>query len=318
MTDKAPQITTDERIEALLIGAEQQAELAKTQGDTVAELVATLEGITAQIAKDNATNQDNATEQYKQLLLRLETLSNKVVTENTLTKNEIINIIANTVNSYFVKNLATSLSDETKKHIQTALNDVVGGLISKAVDKDISSLKAEIQQIKQELRDTANDTQQIALEVNQRLKVGADEIVGEGVEQILQGVKGATASYQSTVANLEKVATLSTKKAQPIFDELESVGDLLRGKLFWFTGLFCVVWFLVSMLIAFILYQINVPSKDEIASRLNTISQLDMSIKSMNAQLSTLNYEYKDGKTYVTVDRGDCHDSFGKNFCLKK
>lgn len=313
-----PNITNDERLEALLMLAEQQAQQAQQQGDNVNELVATLEQVTAVITRNNIEQKDVTTEQYKQLLLRLENLANKIVTENTLTKTEITNLIANTVNIYFVRNLTTSLSDEVKNNIQNAIGSVVSDLISKAVHTDLTDLKSEIRAIREQLRDTADETRAISKNINDQLREEAEEIVGNGVTQILQGVQRATASYQHTVTNLEKMAVVSQKKTQPIFDGLENVGELLQGRIFLFTGLFCLGAFLLSMLTAFIIYQIVVPTKSELQSRSEYLESTQLTLDYMNKALATKDYEWKDNRLYLGVDRFNCYDRGNASFCPAK
>ena len=219
---------------------------------------------------------------------------------------------------YFARNLAQSLSDEVKAKIQQSVGESVGDIIAKALQGEVEELRSEIAQIRGELRVTANETRAIADNINEQLKAGADEIVGNGVTQILEGVESATASYQQTVANLERVATISQKKAQPIFDGLENVSNLLRGKIFWFTGLFCFGSFLVSMLTAFIIYQIVVPTQGELDRRKEYMRATLESIEFMNRALATRDYEWKDGRLYLGVDRFNCYDKGNASFCPAK
>lgn len=312
------EISIDERLMALLEISENQRATAEIQDQKFNELVETFAGLRQEIASNENIRADTFSNKATQAIIRIENIAEKISKENVITKEQLVQIISQTVTVYFARNLAQSLSDEVKAKIQQSVGESVGDIIAKALQGEVEELRSEIAQIRGELRVTANETRAIADNINEQLKAGADEIVGNGVTQILEGVESATASYQQTVANLERVATISQKKAQPIFDGLESVGDLLRGKIFWFSGLFCLGSFLVSMLTAFIIYQIVVPTQGELDRRKEYMRATLESIEFMNRALATRDYEWKDGRLYLGVDRFNCYDKGNASFCPAK
>lgn len=312
------EISVDERLMALLEISENQRATAEIQDEKFNELVETFGSLRNEIANNENVRADTFSHKATQAIVRIENIAEKISTENLITKEELVKIISDTVTIYFAKNLAHNLSEEVKAKIQQSIGESVGDIIAKALQGEVEELRSEIATIRGELRATANETKAIVVNINEGLKAGADEIVGNGVTQILQGVESATASYQQTVANLERVATVSQKKAQPIFDGLESVGDLLRGKIFWFSGLFCLGSFLVSMLTAFIIYQIVVPTQDELERRKEYLRTTSESIEFMNRALATRDYEWKDGRLYLGVDRFKCYDKGNASFCPAK
>ena len=312
------EISIDERLMALLEISENQRATAEIQDQKFNELVETFDSLRDEIANNETIRADTFSKEAKQAIIRIENIAATIATNNTITKEELVKIISDTVTIYFARNLAHNLSEEVKAKIQQSIGESVGDIIAKALQGEVEELRSEIAQIRGELRVTANETRAIADNINEQLKAGADEIVGNGVTQILEGVESATASYQQTVANLERVATISQKKAQPIFDGLESVGDLLRGKIFWFSGLFCLGSFLVSMLTAFIIYQIVVPTQGELDRRKEYMRATLESIEFMNRALATRDYEWKDGRLYLGVDRFNCYDKGNASFCPAK
>lgn len=299
-------ISNDERLEALLILAEQQAGHAKEQGDIVGELVATLETVTAQLLKSETDKTDNFNERAKRAIERIESLAERVVTENTLTKTELVNVIANTVNSYFVRNLATNLSNEVKANIQNAIGNVVGDLISKAVQTDVSDLRSEIRAIREELRATANETKQIAQNINHRLKEGADEIVGAGVTQILDGVQEATASYQNTVTQLERVAKVTENKSRKVTGMLDDINATIKGNHYWFLGAFCFGFAVFCIMFCAIFWSIKVPSDSEIASQKKYLTQLQQEQQRIFQVRKYQQTQLKDGRVYIRVNTSEC------------
>ena len=223
------EISIDERLMALLEISENQRATAEIQDQKFNELVETFAGLRQEIASNENIRADTFSNKASQAIIRIENIAEKISKENVITKEQLVQIISQTVTVYFARNLAQSLSDEVKAKIQQSVGESVGDIIAKALQGEVEELRSEIATIRGELRATANETKAIVVNINEGLKEGADEIVGNGVAQILQGVESATASYQQTVANLEKVAVISQKKAKPIFDGLESVGNLLRG-----------------------------------------------------------------------------------------
>ena len=312
------EISLDERLMALLEISENQRATAEIQDQKFNELVETFAGLRNEIADNENVRADTFSNKASQAIIRIENIAEKISKENLITKEQLVKIISDTVTIYFAKNLAHNLSEEVKAKIQQSIGESVGDIIAKALQGEVEELRNEIATIRGELRATANETKAIVVNINQGLKAGADEIVGNGVAQILQGVESATASYQQTVANLEKVAVISQKKAKPIFDGLESVGNLLRGKIFWFTGLFCFGSFLLSMLTALIIYQIVVPTQDELDRRKQYMESTQLQLDYMYKALATRDYEYKDGKLYLGVDRFNCYDKGNASFCPAK
>lgn len=312
------EISIDERLMALLEISENQRATAEIQDQKFNELVETFAGLRNEIADNENVRADTFSNKASQAIIRIENIAEKISTENLITKEQLVKIISDTVTIYFAKNLAHNLSEEVKAKIQQSIGESVGDIIAKALQGEVEELRNEIATIRGELRATANETKAIVVNINEGLKEGADEIVGNGVAQILQGVESATASYQQTVANLEKVAVISQKKAKPIFDGLESVGNLLRGKIFWFTGLFCFGSFLLSMLTALIIYQIVVPTQDELDRRKQYMESTQLQLDYMYKALATRDYEYKDGKLYLGVDRFNCYDKGNASFCPAK
>jgi hypothetical protein len=312
------EISIDERLMALLEISENQRATAEIQDQKFNELVETFAGLRQEIASNENIRADTFSNKATQAIIRIENIAEKISKENLITKEQLVKIISDTVTIYFAKNLAHNLSEEVKAKIQQSIGESVGDIIAKALQGEVEELRNEIATIRGELRAIANETKAIVVNINEGLKEGADEIVGNGVAQILQGVESATASYQQTVANLEKVAVISQKKAQPIFDGLENVSNLLRGKIFWFTGLFCFGSFLVSMVTAFIIYQIVVPTKYELRSRKEYLESTQLSLDYMNRALATRDYEWKDGRLYLGVDRYNCYDKGNASFCPAK
>ena len=312
------EISIDERLMALLEISENQRATAEIQDEKFNELVETFDSLRDEIANNETIRADTFSKEAKQAIIRIENIAATIATNNTITKEELVKIISDTVTIYFAKNLAHNLSEEVKAKIQQSIGESVGDIIAKALQGEVEELRNEIATIRDELRTTANETKAIVVNINQGLKAGADEIVGNGVAQILQGVESATANYQQTVANLERAAVISQKKAKPIFDGLESVGDLLRGKIFWFTGLFCFGSFLVSMITALIIYQIVVPTQNELERRKEYLRTTSESIEFMNKALATRDYEWKDGRLYLGVDRFNCYDKGNASFCPAK
>lgn len=312
------EISIDERLMALLEISENQRATAEIQDQKFNELVETFAGLRQEIASNENIRADTFSNKATQAIIRIENIAEKISKENVITKEQLVQIISQTVTVYFARNLAQSLSDEVKAKIQQSVGESVGDIIAKALQGEVEELRKEIVMLRGELRALANETKAIVVNINEGLKTGADEIVGNGVAQILEGVESATASYQQTVANLEKVAVISQKKAQPIFDGLESVGDLLRGKIFWFSGLFCLGSFLVSMLTAFIIYQIVVPTQGELDRRKEYMRATLESIEFMNRALATRDYEWEDGRLYLGVDRFNCYDKGNASFCPAK
>ena len=312
------EISIDERLMALLEISENQRATAEIQDQKFNELVETFAGLRNEIADNENVRADTFSNKASQAIIRIENIAEKISKENLITKEQLVKIISDTVTIYFAKNLAHNLSEEVKAKIQQSIGESVGDIIAKALQGEVEELRNEIATIRGELRATANETKAIVVNINEGLKEGADEIVGNGVAQILQGVESATASYQQTVANLEKVAVISQKKAKPIFDGLESVGNLLRGKIFWFTGLFCFGSFLLSMLTALIIYQIVVPTQDELDRRKQYMESTQLQLDYMYKALATRDYEYKDGKLYLGVDRFNCYDKGNASFCPAK
>lgn len=312
------EISIDERLMALLEISENQRATAEIQDQKFNELVETFGSLRNEIANNETIRADTFSKEAKQAIIRIENIAATIATNNTITKEELVKIISDTVTIYFAKNLAHNLSEEVKAKIQQSIGEGVGDIIAKALQGEVEELRSEIATIRGELRATANETKAIVVNINEGLKAGADEIVGNGVAQILQGVESATASYQQTVANLERVAVISQKKAQPIFNGLESVGDLLRGKIFWFTGLFCFGSFLVSMITALIIYQIVVPTQGELERRKQHMESTQLQLDYMYKALATRDYEYKDGRLYLGVDRFNCYDKGNASFCPAK
>lgn len=312
------EISIDERLMALLEISENQRATAEIQDQKFNELVETFGSLRNEIANNETIRADTFSKEAKQAIIRIENIAATIATNNTITKEELVKIISDTVTIYFARNLAHNLSEEVKAKIQQSIGESVGDIIAKALQGKVGELRSEIATIRGELRATANETKAIVVNINEGLKEGADEIVGNGVAQILQGVESATASYQQTVANLEKVAAISQKKAKPIFDGLESVGDLLRGKIFWFTGLFCFGSFLVSMITALIIYQIVVPTQGELERRKQYMESTQLQLDYMYKALATRDYEYKDGRLYLGVDRFNCYDKGNASFCPAK
>ena len=312
------EISIDERLMALLEISENQRATAEIQDEKFNELVETFDSLRDEIANNETIRADTFSKEAKQAIIRIENIAATIATNNTITKEELVKIISDTVTIYFARNLAHNLSEEVKAKIQQSIGESVGDIIAKALQGEVEELRNEIATIRGELRATANETKAIVVNINQGLKAGADEIVGNGVAQILQGVESATANYQQTVANLERAAVISQKKAKPIFDGLESVGDLLRGKIFWFTGLFCFGSFLVSMITALIIYQIVVPTQNELERRKEYLRTTSESIEFMNKALATRDYEWKDGRLYLGVDRFNCYDKGNASFCPAK
>ena len=312
------EISIDERLMALLEISENQRATAEIQDQKFNELVETFAGLRQEIASNENIRADTFSNKATQAIIRIENIAEKISKENVITKEQLVQIISQTVTVYFARNLAQSLSDEVKAKIQQSVGESVGDIIAKALQGEVEELRKEIVMLRGELRALANETKAIVVNINEGLKTGADEIVGNGVTQILEGVESATASYQQTVANLERVAVISQKKAKPIFDGLESVGDLLRGKIFWFTGLFCFGSFLLSMLTALIIYQIVVPTKYELDQRKQYMQTTAESIELMNKALATRDYEWKDGRLYLGVDRFNCYDKGNASFCPAK
>ena len=312
------EISIDERLMALLEISENQRATAEIQDQKFNELVETFAGLRQEIASNENIRADTFSNKATQAIIRIENIAEKISKENLITKEQLVQIISQTVTVYFARNLAQSLSDEVKAKIQQSVGESVGDIIAKALQGEVEELRKEIVMLRGELRALANETKAIVVNINEGLKTGADEIVGNGVAQILEGVESATASYQQTVANLERVATISQKKAQPIFDSLENVSNLLRGKIFWFTGLFCFGSFLVSMLTAFIIYQIVVPTQGELDRRKEYMRATLESIEFMNRALATRDYEWKDGRLYLGVDRFNCYDKGNASFCPAK
>lgn len=312
------EISIDERLMALLEISENQRATAEIQDEKFNELVETFDSLRDEIANNETIRADTFSKEAKQAIIRIENIAATIATNNTITKEELVKIISDTVTIYFARNLAHNLSEEVKAKIQQSIGESVGDIIAKALQGEVEELRNEIATIRDELRTTANETKAIVVNINQGLKAGADEIVGNGVAQILQGVESATANYQQTVANLERAAVISQKKAKPIFDGLESVGDLLRGKIFWFTGLFCFGSFLVSMITALIIYQIVVPTQNELERRKEYLRTTSESIEFMNKALATRDYEWKDGRLYLGVDRFNCYDKGNASFCPAK
>ena len=312
------EISIDERLMALLEISENQRATAEIQDQKFNELVETFGSLRNEIANNETIRADTFSKEAKQAIIRIENIAATIATNNTITKEELVKIISDTVTIYFARNLAHNLSEEVKAKIQQSIGESVGDIIAKALQGKVGELRSEIATIRGELRATANETKAIVVNINEGLKEGADEIVGNGVAQILQGVESATASYQQTVANLEKVAAISQKKAKPIFDGLESVGDLLRGKIFWFTGLFCFGSFLVSMITALIIYQIVVPTQGELERRKQHMESTQLQLDYMYKALATRDYEYKDGRLYLGVDRFNCYDKGNASFCPAK
>lgn len=312
------EISIDERLMALLEISENQRATAEIQDQKFNELVETFAGLRNEIANNENVRADTFSNKATQAIIRIQNIAEKVSTENVITKEQLVKIISDTVTVYFARNLAHNLSEEVKAKIQQSIGESVGDIIAKALQGEVEELRNDIANIRGELRATANETRAIVININEGLKTGADEIVGNGVTQILEGVESATASYQQTVANLERVAVISQKKAKPIFDGLESVGDLLRGKIFWFTGLFCFGSFLLSMLTALIIYQIVVPTKYELDQRKQYMQTTAESIELMNKALATRDYEWKDGRLYLGVDRFNCYDKGNASFCPAK
>lgn len=312
------EISIDERLMALLEISENQRATAEIQDQKFNELVETFAGLRNEIANNENVRADTFSNKATQAIIRIENIAENVATKSTITKEELVKIISDTVTIYFARNLAHNLSEEVKEKIQQSIGESVGDIIAKALQGEVEELRSEIATIRGELRATANETKAIVVNINEGLKAGADEIVGNGVAQILQGVESATASYQQTVANLERVAVISQKKAQPIFNGLESVGDLLRGKIFWFTGLFCFGSFLVSMITALIIYQIVVPTQGELERRKQHMESTQLQLDYMYKALATRDYEYKDGRLYLGVDRFNCYDKGNASFCPAK
>ena len=312
------EISIDERLMALLEISENQRATAEIQDQKFNELVETFAGLRQEIASNENIRADTFSNKATQAIIRIENIAEKISKENVITKEQLVKIISDTVTVYFARNLAQSLSDEVKAKIQQSVGESVGDIIAKALQGEVEELRKEIVMLRGELRALANETKAIVVNINEGLKTGADEIVGNGVAQILEGVESATASYQQTVANLEKVAVISQKKAQPIFDGLENVSNLLRGKIFWFSGLFCLGSFLVSMLTAFIIYQIVVPTQGELDRRKEYMRATSESIEFMNRALATRDYEWEDGRLYLGVDRFNCYDKGNASFCPAK
>lgn len=72
------------------------------------------------------------------------------------------------------------------------------------------------------------------------------------------------------------------------------------------------------MITAFIIYQIVVPTQGELERRKQYMESTQLQLDYMYKALATRDYEYKDGKLYLGVDRFNCYDKGNASFCPAK
>lgn len=311
MTDnKAPQMSADDRIIALLDMTEQQSQ-------AVEKLLAFL-GEQAEQSQKNQdkynAHADTLEDKTKKAVDSIEALAGKVYTQSQITKKDVTDsLVVATV--YAVKNeLGGSISQDLKNAITERVSLAIDDLFNEPFKADIQVIRNELAELKKDILAIKSNEIKAVQSFNAELVQGAREIAGETLGEFKGELQGATSDFKSIVSNLDGLARMGTKQIRPILEGFENVEGVLKGHSYLFTGIFCLVWFIVCLIGSGIYTSINKATDQD----RQEVQQLALAKQAMTRDLATINYEYKDNKTYMPVDTSDCHDNFGKRFCAKK
>ena len=306
------QLTIDDKIEGLLEVVTALTENQNNLNDFINDFKNNIDKLSKVLTDTSLNINETISEDAKKSFAYLEHLAQKIVVENTLTKKEIENTIAQTAKEQFIEHLSTNLSNEIKENIQAKTAEVSYSMIE-PLYSEVAMVQKAIQRIRQNLVETANNTKEIADNINQELKNGADEIVGNGVAQILDGVEKATQSYKNTVYNLQETAKKTEHKAQALEEFLKNYDVNFKKRILIVCAVVCFAFFIFVLLIT----GIFIPSKHEIARMQDRKTQLMIENNKLERDIKKAEEIYNqrqmktiDGKLHIRVDRRDCDDDF--------
>lgn len=301
------QIQIDERLLVLIETAENLIETAKIEQQKANELIEKNE----QLAKNLCDDFDKRTRDTNNFI---EKLSNRVMSENLITKNEIQNEIQKAVISHFVKHLSFQLSSETKKQIKHDLDNVLNDCLKQSIEKEVSELRNSLNASKLDISRISSDAKEVTNEINKQLKEGSGEIVQEGIQQINVGTKQLIDDFNSTINNLNVVAKRSEEKTKYFRELLDNLDDAIKARHYDFLLYFCLS-FLAFCLISFlIMFAVLVPNKSERDALENKISKLRTEYNYMQNDRNMSQMKYIQNQTYIRIDKRNCE----KDYCRIK
>lgn len=301
------QIQIDERLLVLIETAESLIETAKIEQQKANELIEKNE----QLAKDLCNDFDKRTRDTNNFI---EKLSNRVISENLITKNEIQNEIKKAVLSHFVEHLSFQLSNETKKQIKHDLDNVLNDCLKQSIEKEINALTSSLNTSKLDMISISDETRKIINRINEQLEAGSKEIVHNGIQQINAGTKQLIYDFNNTINNLNIVAKKSEAKTKYFREMIDNLDKVVKSRNYNFLLYFCLI-FLIFCLVSFlIMFAVLVPNQSERNALENEISKLRTQYTYMQNDRNMSQMKYIQNQTYIRVDKRDCE----KDYCRIK
>lgn len=307
-------MSADDRIIALL-------EMTERQAETIQKLLALVE----QQAEQSADNQskynahaDKLEQKTKQALDSIESLAGKVYTQSQVTKTDVKESLLLATVHAVKEQLGGSISQDLKDQISERVSSAIDDIFNEPFKADIQKVRDELIELKNDIGTIRDSEIRAVRAFNAELLQGASDIVQETLGEFKGELQSGIKDFKSIVAQLDGLARMGTKQIKPIVEGFQNVDGVLKGHSYWFTGIFCLVWFLICMFGCVIFKYTAMPSMEVRQQAKSEMQYYETQKQSLMQQLSTINYEYKDNKVYMPVDTSDCHDNFGKRFCAKR